>query len=393
MITMALPFMIRRVELRNYRSIEHCDVELGPLMFLVGPNASGKSNFLDALRFVADCLNTSVSTALRSRGGLKQVCHHSGPGFSIKLTIALADEYIVEYLIEIGAGEKGAIEITHETFTSSMIQYKRSRSELLDVSSASISFNFRKEISSLPPPQPDRLYLHSLGGWSPLCKAVHQALAEMVFYNPSVAKMREHQDIDSGDRLTRDASNLASVLRAMAQSRPDSMKVVIAFLHAAIPKIKDVNALDVADKVTLRFTEFALDPTIDRQFYASNMSDGTLRILGILVALFQGMDADIGFIGLEEPELGLHPAAAEVLYDSFELASRLCQVLLTSHSSELLERDDIDPNSILAFSAEKGSTLVERLDDTVRNILREKLSTPGELLRKDLLGPQRSLVR
>jgi len=74
---MALPFMIRRVELRNYRSIEHCDVELGPLMFLVGPNASGKSNFLDALRFVADCLNTSVSTALRSRGGFKEVCRQS----------------------------------------------------------------------------------------------------------------------------------------------------------------------------------------------------------------------------------------------------------------------------------------------------------------------------
>ena len=67
--------------------------------------------------------------------------------------------------------------------------------------------------------------------------------------------------------------------------------------------------------------------------------------------------------------------------------------MITSHSSELLERDDIDPNSILAFSAEGGSTLVEPLDDTVRNILREKLSTPGELLRKDLLGPQRSLVR
>ena len=66
---------------------------------------------------------------------------------------------------------------------------------------------------------------------------------------------------------------------------------------------------------------------------------------------------------------------------------------MCSSDLELLERDDVDLNSILAFSAEGDSTLVEPLDDTVRSILQQKLSTPGEMLRKDLLGPQRFVAR
>ena len=62
------PFL-RRVALRNYKSIRECDVALGPLMLLVGPNGSGKSNFLDALRFVAESLRTTMDQALRERGG------------------------------------------------------------------------------------------------------------------------------------------------------------------------------------------------------------------------------------------------------------------------------------------------------------------------------------
>ena len=62
---------IHRVALRNYRSIAACDVTLGPLTFLVGLNGAGKSNFLDALRFVAHSLRTSLDHALRERSGIE----------------------------------------------------------------------------------------------------------------------------------------------------------------------------------------------------------------------------------------------------------------------------------------------------------------------------------
>ena len=69
---------ITRVALKNYKSIAACDVELGPLMFLVGPNGAGKSNFLDSLRFVADALDSSLDHAIRDRGGIDNIRRRSG---------------------------------------------------------------------------------------------------------------------------------------------------------------------------------------------------------------------------------------------------------------------------------------------------------------------------
>ena len=61
--------LITRLALENYKSIARCDVSLGALTFLVGANGSGKSNFLDALRFVADSLRNALDHAIRERGG------------------------------------------------------------------------------------------------------------------------------------------------------------------------------------------------------------------------------------------------------------------------------------------------------------------------------------
>lgn len=71
------PF-IRKVTVRNYKSIAVCELTLPGLAFLVGPNGSGKSNFLDCFRFVSDSLKTSLDHALRDRGTIKEVRRRSG---------------------------------------------------------------------------------------------------------------------------------------------------------------------------------------------------------------------------------------------------------------------------------------------------------------------------
>ena len=71
------PVFLKRVVLRNYKSIAVCSVKLGPLTFLVGPNGAGKSNFLDALRLVTESLDTSLEHALRERGGIEEVRRRS----------------------------------------------------------------------------------------------------------------------------------------------------------------------------------------------------------------------------------------------------------------------------------------------------------------------------
>src|SRR5438128_792778 len=97
---------LTRVVLDNYKSIASCDVCLGPLAFLVGPNASGKSNFSDALRFVADALGNSLEHALHSRGGGSEICYYpnrSKGRFGMRFEFLLPSGEHGHYAFRIGA--------------------------------------------------------------------------------------------------------------------------------------------------------------------------------------------------------------------------------------------------------------------------------------------------
>ena len=120
------------------------------------------------------------------------------------------------------------------------------------------------------------------------------------------------------------------------------------------------------------------------------MSEGTLRALGILVALFQGNydpRKRVLLVGIEEPESALHPAAAGVLLDAFREAADKTQIIITSHSPDLLDDKDLDPESILAVEVHDGITVIAGVNEASISVLRDRLYTTGELLRLDQLQP------
>ena len=108
---------LRRVLIRNFKSIEKCDIGLGNLTVLVGRNGSGKSNFLDALRFVADSLQTSLDHAIKSRGGIDAVRRKSTGhprNFAIELRVELPTVSVATYGFEIASREHGRFVVKHE---------------------------------------------------------------------------------------------------------------------------------------------------------------------------------------------------------------------------------------------------------------------------------------
>jgi predicted ATPase len=106
----AVPF-IRRVRIKNYKSIAECDVRLGPLTVLVGPNGAGKSNFLDALAFMARALETTPAEVIDERGGLREILRRvpqRAESFSILVDTVIpwwpsSPEYRVTYGFEIAS--------------------------------------------------------------------------------------------------------------------------------------------------------------------------------------------------------------------------------------------------------------------------------------------------
>ena len=112
---------LRRVVLKNYKSIAGCDVQLGPLTFLVGPNGAGKSNFLDALRFVTDALRTSLDHALRDRGGISDVRRRSGghpTHFGMRLNFVLRTGESGHYAFRIGSQRGGGMRSSKKSVSS-----------------------------------------------------------------------------------------------------------------------------------------------------------------------------------------------------------------------------------------------------------------------------------
>ena len=374
---------ITRVILKNYKSIAACDVRLGPLMFLVGPNGAGKSNFLDALRFVADALDSSLDHALRSRGGINDVRRRSRghPNhFSIRLEFTLPEGATGYYAFRIGSRPRGGYEVVTE---ECKVQKKPfTIEEYFHVENGEVETS----VKVAPAASKDRLYLVNASGL-PEFRAVYDAFSRMGFYNLNPDKIRELQDPDPGELLIRDGSNLASVLAQL--SSPVKQRIE-EYLAKVVPGVRGVEVKEIRPKETLEFRQDVAGDKHAWRFLANNMSDGTLRVLGILVALFQENQETqnhVLLVGIEEPEIALHPAAAGVLLASLRQAANKTQVLITSHSPDLLDDKDLKVESILAVEARKGNTVIGPVDEASKSVVRKRLFTIGELLSINQLQP------
>ncbi len=377
--------LISKVTLRNYKSIAGCQIELGPLTFLVGPNGSGKSNFLDGLRFVSDSLRSSLDHALRERGTIKEVRRRSGGhpnNFAIRLDISLPDGGQGHYSFRVGAKPSGGFEVQDEECRFALgasglrEAHYRVRTGKVIESTAQI----------LPPAVADRLFLVAAAGL-PEFRPVYDALSRMCFYNLNPREIAAMQKPDAGELLSREGRNSASVFSKLSNAAKQEIE---NYLGRIVPGISGVNSRVLGSQETLEFRQAVKGQQHPWHFLASSMSDGTLRAFGILLALFQGKEKNGDappLVGLEEPEVALHPAAAGVLLAALREASRLAQIVVASHSPDLLDDASITDQSLLAVENKDGVTVIGQVDDAGRSVLRERLFTPGELLRQNQLSP------
>ena len=376
---------LTRVKLLNYKSIATCDVRLRQISFLVGPNGSGKSNFLDALRFVSDALNLSLEQALRSRGGMDLVQRQPRCGaeaFGLRVQMELATSF-GWYALAVGAKGEDGYEICREE--CHLVQRENGGEHSFRVERGQVT---KAPTSRAPPPpaEADRLYLLTVSGFKEF-RPAFDALAGMRFANPIPDRIRPIQAPGSTRSLNRDGRNMASVLDGVARRSPNIKERIDQYLGCIVPGITGTGRWPKDTDETIEFWQENGDSEGPFRLPASSMSDGTLRALGILLALFQSATEDKPerhLVGIEEPEAALHPGAAEVLLDAIQEAALHAQVLVTSHSTELL--DGISAESIIAVAADELGTRLGTLDETSRSALRDGLFTAGELLRMDQLG-------
>jgi predicted ATPase len=386
-----VPF-ISRVRLENYKSIAECDVRLGPLTILVGPNGSGKSNFLDALGFLAEALATSPGAAVDERGGLDEVvCRVPEPAKSFRVAIeatvpwgpVIGQSASASYEVEVGP----SIEVNETCCLRWAGKVWRFRTEGRNVFIDSP--DRRSTVTSYIPRRADYLrplYLPSVRD-QPAYAPLYGALRLMQFYAFDLAALRRPGEPKEGAILGHAGEHLGDVLTALDAYDRGYKQRVDAYLRAVVPGIGGIDGRSDLLSTTVALRMATGSGGAEVEFGPRSVSDGTIRAAAVLAALFQApvLDGRVRLIGIEEPEIALHPGAAGVLFDAITEASDLAQVIITSQSADLLDRDDLDISSVHPVTMREGLTVIGDVDDASREIAGKKLYTLGELMRGNQL--------
>jgi predicted ATPase len=385
--------IIKRLTLRQFKSVEQCDFELSNLTLLVGRNGAGKSNIVDALAFVSDALRNTLGYALRTRGGIEQVRRKSPskptiPRIGIELSLPRGDT--AHYSFEVSTVKGPIFRISAE---NCLIMGQNGQSKhSFDIRNGSAKWSLS---ANTPPVAEDRLYLVSASGF-PEFRPVYDILTRMVFHNLNPVVMKAPQRPEPGSLLTKDGSNLASVLKQLSVANPGNLHRVVEFIQAIGAPIRSIEHKQAGTLETFEVLQDRGEEGRPAKFDAMALSDGTIRALGIFVSLFSvGPDGTTGpsLIGIEEPETALHPAAAGAMMEAMIEGSESAQILLTCHSPDLLDHSGVNAEMIRPVVLEDGSTRVGVLAKAKTELLKNHLSTAGELLRLDQLEPDPADLR
>jgi predicted ATPase len=325
---------------------------------------------------------------MNERGGLNDVRRRSSghpTNFGIRLDFTLRDGNPGSYAFNIGAMAGGGYEVQNEECVLSGIGkgpfFRIAKGRLRDSSE-----------STFPAVTSDRLALVAASGLTTF-RPVFDALTAMGFYNLNPKLMRELQKPQDGRLLKSVGENISSVIGHLERVAPDRLEIIKEYLRSVAPMVHGMERKAIGPMETLEFRQEMAGAKHPWRFLAQNMSDGTLRALGVLTALLQSnVDYSPTVIGIEEPETALHPAASAALREALVYTAKQTQVIVTSHSPDLLDDRDIDANALLAVVSEGGETKIAPLDEASRTVLRQHLFSAGELLRMNQLAPDRQVI-
>ena len=376
--------MLQRFELLNYRSFRSETVELGNPTFLVGQNGAGKSNLVDAISLLSEVMVSPIVHAFRRRGGFASVAHRQAKGQHTTVGFRLAMRDLNELVA------KAAYDLVLRHRLDYGLEVLLERCEIDEVGGRTAMFRreapkggkkqlrWKGDIDQ-PNLAPSTLALPLIG--DDRFFSVFEFLSNMRVYCIDPSLLRSHRQRGEDIELDEDGRNAAGALRYIKKQSREDWEELCELLAVAVPGLVEVQSRKRNQVPTL---EFLLNLAGGKAtFEASDMSDGTLRLLGILIAAYQRPAPSLMVI--EEPEASIHPGALGVILDVLWGAKQSSQVLVTTHSPDILDVKWIKDRHLRLVSWDEGCTRVDAVAPSVGRAMEQDLFSAGELLRSNAL--------
>jgi predicted ATPase len=382
------------VDIGNFRSIRKTQLDLDRLTVLLGGNGAGKSNVVDVFRFISEALSLGLFTALERRAGIQAVRHRiagtGGNPRAVRLALGLKfpNGFTADYAFRLSSKRGGIYHVgeercrvwtgDHYCFLSYHLRGGKhvrppelAIADFLERGNAINKQEFAEVFIGRLEPNPEALAMPLMGG-APGLKSVLDALRSLRTYSIVPDVIRDPQDPDEGRVLASDGANAASVWRGLA---PAAKSELVALLAHAVPGIDSIRSKRYGKKRGLEFIQRT--PQGRNEFDAHQMSDGTLRLFGILLALLQ--PARSSLIALEEPEVSIHLGALAALVEVLRTKAEDRQIVITSHNADLA--DFVGIKELRMVRVTESGTQVSGIAKHSVDAIKEELFSPGELLR------------
>lgn len=354
---------LSRIEIKNYKSIKHCDLKLSKLNVLIGSNGSGKSNFISFFSMLQNILNRNLSVYVGQSGintlfynGLKESNEISAEvyfgensyGFVL---IPTDDNRIIfrkEYFGYYGAWENES----NVSRGNSESAWKRGSGNKID-----------QYVIPILDKQKWKVY--------------------HFFDTSRNANVKREHNISNNDVLQYDASNLAAFLYRLKEHYSLNYNDIVQTIRLIAPYFEEFELKPNEgnnELIVLKWRQVGCDDI----FNASQLSDGTLRFICLMTLLLQPKELQPATIIIDEPELGLHPYAITVFGEVIRQVSAYKQIILSTQSVELL--NEFDSEDIIIVNRSIEGSRFERLDSESLKEWLENDYTLGELWNKNILG-------
>lgn len=357
---------LEKLTITGFKSIREQTLALGPLNVFIGGNGVGKSNLIGAFRFLREIVNQNLAGYALTKGGADTLLH-----FGRKRTPEMS------FRLEFGEGD---------TSNAYMVRLRGTDDDGLVVAFETAFYHRKKEY-----PKPYEHGIASNSKESNLKRDTHISTGQVRrdlesyrvyhFHDTSdTAAVKGTVDLEDNRVLRAQAENLAAFLYWMQLKKPD---------HFA-------NIQDTVRQIAPFFEEFRLAPSqlsqgkirlewkekgSDAYFNAHSLSDGTLRFICLVTLLMQ---PDLpAIVLLDEPELGLHPAAVALLSELLKSAATRTQVIVATQSVTLVNQ--FEPEQVWAVDREDNQSVFHHLAVADMSAWLEDYAL-GELWEKNVLG-------